>query len=161
MDDINFSATRLQPLHYSLQSCVLSVCVAHKILVVIIANFTLRHFWFRVIHIDSATASITTKPLRKNKQMPLKALHLTIHGRVQGVGYRAWTVSRAKQLGLNGWVRNRNDGTVEAVIAGENEAVELMVQECWEGSLSAQVDNIVINKWVELVPPGFLSRETI
>jgi acylphosphatase len=93
--------------------------------------------------------------------MAVTAKHLLIHGRVQGVGYRAWTVSRAKQLGLNGWVRNRTEGTVEAVIAGENEAVELMVQECWEGSLSAQVDNIVINKWVELVPPGFLSRETI
>ena len=45
------------------------------------------------------------------------ARHLSIHGRVQGVGYRAWVEDEADSLGLSGWVRNRRDGTVEAVVS--------------------------------------------
>ena len=51
------------------------------------------------------------------------ARHLMIHGRVQGVWYRAWTVETARGLGLTGWVRNRTDGSVEAVIEGEDASV--------------------------------------
>lgn len=51
--------------------------------------------------------------------MPLVARHLMIHGRVQGVWYRAWAVETARQLGLAGWVRNRSNGCVEALVEGE------------------------------------------
>ena len=92
---------------------------------------------------------------------PQHALHLLIHGRVQGVGYRAWTVSRAKQLGLNGWVRNRTDGTVEAVIAGEPSAIEQMLTDCHEGPLAARVAHIAISDWNETVAAGFISQATV
>jgi acylphosphatase len=48
----------------------------------------------------------------------LRAAHVRIVGRVQGVGYRAWTVDEARRRGLSGWVRNRSDGDVEAVFSG-------------------------------------------
>ena len=51
-----------------------------------------------------------------------RAAHLIIRGRVQGVGYRDWTVRKARELGLSGWVRNRLDGSVEAVISGHQYA---------------------------------------
>ncbi|MGB6967308.1 MAG: acylphosphatase, partial [Xanthobacteraceae bacterium] len=50
--------------------------------------------------------------------------HVVVRGRVQGVGYRAWTEYTALTRGLKGWVRNRRDGSVEAVFIGEDEAVE-------------------------------------
>ena len=51
------------------------------------------------------------------------ARHVIVLGRVQGVGYRAWTEREAQARGLQGWVRNRHDGTVEAVFAGPADAV--------------------------------------
>ena len=70
--------------------------------------------------------------------------HVLIHGRVQGVGYRAWAEDTARELGLQGWVRNRRDGAVEAVIAGENAAVEAMIAACRHGPRSARVDAVEI-----------------
>ena len=55
--------------------------------------------------------------------MPVVARHLTILGRVQGVFYRNWTVETARGLGLTGWVRNRMDGSVEALVQGEADMV--------------------------------------
>jgi acylphosphatase len=66
--------------------------------------------------------------------------HLIIRGRVQGVGYRAWTEHAALQRGLEGWVRNRADGAVEAVFAGPAMVVEGMLEACWRGPPGAQVD---------------------
>ncbi len=68
-----------------------------------------------------------------------KAVHVRIEGRVQGVWYRGWTSDCARELGLAGWVRNRSDGTVEAVFAGVPEAVETMLAACWKGPPAAHV----------------------
>jgi acylphosphatase len=72
-----------------------------------------------------------------------KALHAVISGRVQGVGYRAWTVREAERLSLAGWVRNRRDGSVEAVLKGHEDAVVRMLDACWRGPRGAKVDNVV------------------
>jgi acylphosphatase len=66
--------------------------------------------------------------------------HIVIRGRVQGVGYRAWTEYSALDRGIEGWVRNRRDGSVEAVFAGPSEAVEAMVAACRHGPPGARVD---------------------
>ncbi len=65
---------------------------------------------------------------------------LVIRGRVQGVGYRAWAQHRALERGLEGWVRNRADGGVEAVLAGPARMVEEMIEACRRGPPGAQVD---------------------
>jgi acylphosphatase len=67
---------------------------------------------------------------------------VVIRGRVQGVGYRAWTEDTALLNGIDGWVRNRADGAVEAVFAGSAEAVSQMIAACLEGPLSARVEGI-------------------
>ncbi|MGF1626661.1 MAG: acylphosphatase [Alphaproteobacteria bacterium] len=69
---------------------------------------------------------------------------VTITGRVQGVWFRGWTLRRAESLGLRGWVRNRRDGTVEAVFVGPPEAVEAMVAACREGPPAARVDGVAV-----------------
>src|SRR5690348_1868852 len=66
--------------------------------------------------------------------------HVSIGGRVQGVGFRAFVEHHALQRGLEGWTRNRRDGSVEAVFAGDTEAVEGIINACRVGPLSARVD---------------------
>ena len=73
-----------------------------------------------------------------------KAVHLVISGRVQGVWYRGWAVDTANDLGLQGWVRNRGDGRVEAVIAGAAGAVEHMISACRKGPPAAHVTNVEV-----------------
>ncbi len=68
--------------------------------------------------------------------------HVLIRGRVQGVGYRAWTEDTARSLGLQGWVRNRRDDSVEAVFAGPGEAVAKMIEACRQGPYGAHVTSI-------------------
>ena len=70
---------------------------------------------------------------------------VVVRGRVQGVGYRAWTEDTAILNGLDGWVRNRRDGTVEAVFAGSLEAVEGMIEACRRGPESAQVEAVDVH----------------
>lgn len=68
--------------------------------------------------------------------------HVLIRGRVQGVGYRAWTEVVALERKLEGWVRNRRDGAVEAVFAGNPMAVEAMLAACRRGPPAARVDDL-------------------
>lgn len=68
--------------------------------------------------------------------------HVVIHGRVQGVGYRAWTEHEAITRGLEGFVRNRRDGAVEALFVGDGEVVAAMVQSCHRGPPAAHVETI-------------------
>ena len=70
------------------------------------------------------------------------ALHLSVHGRVQGVFYRNWTVTAARGLGLAGWVRNQPDGSVEALVEGEEQAVLRMVELMHAGPPAARVERI-------------------
>lgn len=74
--------------------------------------------------------------------MPHIARHLMILGKVQGVFYRDWTVGTARDLGLSGWVRNRMEGSVEAVVQGEADAVEQFVALAHEGPQAARVARI-------------------
>jgi acylphosphatase len=67
---------------------------------------------------------------------------VVIRGRVQRVGYRAWAEHVALQRGLEGWVRNRSDGTVEAVFAGPASVVDGMIDACRRGPPGAQVDAV-------------------
>src|ERR1700732_2059798 len=67
---------------------------------------------------------------------------VTISGRVQGVGYRAWVERQARARGLEGWVRNRRDGSVEALFAGPADVVAEMVAVCRRGPSSARVGHV-------------------
>ncbi|MCB8823416.1 acylphosphatase [Microvirga rosea] len=71
-----------------------------------------------------------------------RILHVVIHGRVQGVGFRAWTHHQAELHGLKGWVRNRRDGTVEAVFSGSDQEIEAMLKACRQGPRGAVVERI-------------------
>ncbi len=71
-----------------------------------------------------------------------KTLSLRIHGRVQGVWYRGWTVKQARALGLAGWVCNRPDGSVEALLGGDASSVDEMIGEMRDGPAAARVDGI-------------------
>jgi acylphosphatase len=70
-------------------------------------------------------------------------LQVTIRGRVQGVGYRAWVEYQAISSGLEGWVRNRSDGSVEAVFAGPADIVAQVVALCRRGPSSARVEAVI------------------
>jgi acylphosphatase len=67
---------------------------------------------------------------------------VVVHGRVQGVFFRGSAVERAREVGVDGWVRNRSDGTVEAVFEGNQAQVAEMVRFCREGPPWARVDRV-------------------
>ncbi|CAA9356603.1 MAG: Acylphosphate phosphohydrolase, putative [uncultured Microvirga sp.] len=73
-------------------------------------------------------------------------VHVTFHGRVQGVGFRAWIEREARVRALDGWVRNRADGTVEAVLAGSAPAVEAILDATRQGPTGARVDHMDIRE---------------
>ncbi len=89
------------------------------------------------------------------------SVQVVIHGRVQGVGYRAWTVGQARQRGLRGWVRNRAEGTVEAVFSGDSAAVESMIKACYEGPHAARVEGIDRRPCDEVPEGDFIARQTV
>ena len=68
--------------------------------------------------------------------------HVTIRGRVQGVGYRYWVEQQATAHAVEGWVRNRRDGSVEALLSGPGDVVSNMVAACRRGPSSARVDAV-------------------
>jgi len=72
----------------------------------------------------------------------MNSKRLIISGRVQGVGYRQWMVDKARELGISGWVRNRLDGSVEALVAGDVAAVEELSRLCRRGPRFAEVVSI-------------------
>jgi len=70
--------------------------------------------------------------------------HLVISGRVQGVYYRESMRMEAERLSVTGWVRNRRDGAVEAVVHGETDSVEAIIAWAWRGPAAARVDDVAI-----------------
>jgi acylphosphatase len=88
----------------------------------------------------------------------MKAKRLIIRGRVQGVAFRDWMVVRAEALGISGWVRNRADGTVEALIAGDADAVEELARLCRRGPRMAEVASIIEELAEPPEQPGFRRR---
>jgi len=86
--------------------------------------------------------------------------HVFVSGRVQGVWFRAWTEQQARQLGLSGWVRNLEDGRVEAVIAGSGPAVSSMLKRLHEGPPQAKVEAIAVRDWEGEVSAGFQLKPT-
>ena len=85
----------------------------------------------------------------------MNARLVVITGRVQGVGYRDWMVREATRLGVQGWVRNRGDGAVEALVAGEIAAVQALLLLCRRGPLLARVDAIIEQFADPPEEPGF------
>ncbi len=85
----------------------------------------------------------------------MNAKRLVIAGEVQGIGYRDWMVAKARELGVSGWVRNRRDGTVEALIAGEVASVEELARLCRRGPRMAQVSSISEDLAEAPAEPGF------
>jgi acylphosphatase len=85
----------------------------------------------------------------------VNAKRLVITGRVHGVGYRAWMVHKARELGLDGWVRNRPDGAVEALIAGDIASVEELSRLCRRGPRMAEVSSIAEELAEPPEGPGF------
>ncbi|HEX9363370.1 MAG TPA: acylphosphatase [Candidatus Dormibacteraeota bacterium] len=72
----------------------------------------------------------------------MERLHAVVHGDVQGVGFRYFVQRKAQQLGLRGWVRNNDDGTVEVVAEGERGALEQLKRALDEGPRMARVDKV-------------------
>jgi acylphosphatase len=86
--------------------------------------------------------------------------HLVMTGRVQGVFYRGRMMEQARALGVEGWVRNRIDGSVEAVVAGPADAVEAIIAHCRQGPSAAQVEHIAIDDAAPESLKGFTQRPT-
>ena len=84
----------------------------------------------------------------------MRLVRLTIHGRVHGVGFRAFVEHEAMRRGLEGWVRNRRDGSVETLIAGDDRLVDEVIAACRRGPSVARVDRID----VEAAGAGDLAR---
>lgn len=90
-----------------------------------------------------------------------KTVRLMIQGRVQGVSYRWWTVGEATRRGLNGWVRNRREGSVEALVSGPTAAVDDLIEACRQGPPAARVNDIEILPEEGAVTGGFEQRSTV
>jgi acylphosphatase len=88
------------------------------------------------------------------------SVNVRIRGRVQGVWYRGWTVEEAARRGLRGWVRNRRDGSVEAVLCGPAAAVDDMIEVMWSGPPAARVESVDRSAVQAFTGRGFVSLPT-
>jgi acylphosphatase len=90
----------------------------------------------------------------------MPTIRLRITGRVQGVGYRVWAMRMAASLGLDGWVRNRRDGTVELLATGAEPTIAAMVEACRKGPAAAEVAAVETCDAEPDGSRGFTSRPT-
>ena len=87
---------------------------------------------------------------------------LIVTGKVQNVFYRDWFVEQAGTLGIDGWVRNRADNSVEAVVQGTSELVETIVARARQGSPASRVHDVAVHDDVAgEIPAGFAKRPTV
>jgi acylphosphatase len=95
------------------------------------------------------------------QQNDLTTLRLRIEGSVQAVGFRYFAMGEARRLGISGWIRNRSDGTVEALASGGTKAVEEFVSACMRGPAGARVTNIDLHQADPPAETGFHRRSTV
>ncbi|MDJ0388361.1 acylphosphatase [Roseomonas sp. E05] len=91
----------------------------------------------------------------------MDAKRVRIRGRVHGVGFRDWMVREATRLGVQGWVRNRTDGSIEALVAGDAAAVGALLTACRAGPLLARVESIDEDFSDPPAEPGFRRVPTL
>jgi len=91
----------------------------------------------------------------------IKAVKVLIEGRVQGVWFRGWTVQTARRLDLDGWVRNRRDGSVQALFSGPAETVDEMLRLCAEGPPAADVSSVEFIPHCTPVLAGFRIKPSV
>ncbi|MAU41584.1 MAG: acylphosphatase [Kordiimonas sp.] len=90
-----------------------------------------------------------------------KAVKAVISGKVQGVWFRDWTVQEAQKRHLDGWVRNRTEGTVEAMFVGDEADVDDMLHACESGPAAARVDRVDVRAAIGIVAKGFVRKPTV
>ncbi len=90
----------------------------------------------------------------------MKSVRLVITGRVQGVGYRMWAERTATALGIRGWVRNRADGRVELLAAGDDNAIAALIEACRQGPRAAAVAEVAVEDAEDDGSRGFGARPT-
>ena len=96
-----------------------------------------------MLFVTACDKQVATRPATGPASAPaVKRVHVFIRGRVQGVGFRAFTKERADELGVKGWVKNLLDGRVESVMQGKSDAVEKLLESVRRGPRSARVDGL-------------------
>jgi acylphosphatase len=90
----------------------------------------------------------------------VETVRLRVTGRVQGVGYRLWMTRTAASLGLRGWVQNRTDGSVEALVTGTPQAVAALIEAARKGPIGAHVRDVAVIQDEDDGSVGFDSRPT-
>jgi acylphosphatase len=91
----------------------------------------------------------------------ITSLRLRVEGFVQSVGFRHFAMSEARKLSLDGWVRNRSDGTVEVLVSGTAKAVEAYVAVCARGPEGSRVTNIGLHNAEPPAEKGFYRRPSL
>jgi acylphosphatase len=99
--------------------------------------------------------SMTSSEMMDKTKDTRRTVTVKIQGRVQGVYFRAWTYETAQSLGLDGWVRNADDGSVEAVFSGPPAQIEEMLERCKDGPRDAKVTTVTVTDEGGAPPPGF------
>ena len=91
----------------------------------------------------------------------ITSLRVRVEGFVQAVGYRNFAVEEARKLSLDGWIRNRSDGTVEALVSGSTKAVEAFVAACGRGPAGCRVKSIDLHNAEPPEEKGFHRRPSL
>ena len=108
-------------------------------------------------HVEGQSWTTSAGRTEETTMSDTTTIRVRITGRVQGVWYRGWTVDHARRLGLSGWVRNRRDGSVEAVLSGPEQVVRSMVELCRRGFAGQMVLSQDASCYIDWIDPAVLS----